>query len=120
MFPSYNLAVEYLAAYEKQWLLDSFRTLDESFLQKQGKNVEFEFLVIHAEGEPEHADLGHKVPKTRSKILKTCMLRCFWLYLKQAVTSLVPARHQEIIARAMADHDKDFAAFYDSLTAKLA
>merc|ERR1711871_1714081 len=37
----YNLAVEYLAAYEKQWLLDSFRALDKSFLQKQGKNVEF-------------------------------------------------------------------------------
>uniref|UniRef100_A0A7S0GZG2 Uncharacterized protein n=1 Tax=Amorphochlora amoebiformis TaxID=1561963 RepID=A0A7S0GZG2_9EUKA len=88
----YNLAVEYLAAYEKQWLLDSFRSLDEKFLKSQGRKVEWEFLEIHAEGEPEHADLGHK-----------------------AVTSFVPSHHQNILGQAMRDHDKDFAKFYNKL-----
>mmetsp|Transcript_20475 Transcript_20475/g.28768 ORF Transcript_20475/g.28768 Transcript_20475/m.28768 type:complete len:117 (+) Transcript_20475:1-351(+) len=89
----YNLAVEYLAAYEKQWLLDSFRALDKQFLADQGREVEWEFLEIHAEGEPEHADLGHK-----------------------AVTSFVPSHHQNILAKAMEDHDRDFAHFYDHLS----
>jgi len=89
----YNLAVEYLAAYEKQWLLDSFRALDSSVLQGEGKAVEWEFLEIHALGEPEHADLGH-----------------------QAVAAVVPDTHEETLRAAMLDHDRDFAEFYSQLT----
>eukprot|EP00958_Prasinococcus_capsulatus_P011334 scaffold1124_cov361-Prasinococcus_capsulatus_cf.AAC.15 len=35
----YNLAVEYLAAYEKGWMLDSFRALSDKTLAKNGRNV---------------------------------------------------------------------------------
>jgi hypothetical protein len=35
----YNLAIEYLADYEKTWALDSFRTFDKNVLQALGKKV---------------------------------------------------------------------------------
>mmetsp|Transcript_4518 Transcript_4518/g.16195 ORF Transcript_4518/g.16195 Transcript_4518/m.16195 type:complete len:335 (+) Transcript_4518:136-1140(+) len=88
----YNLAVEYLAAYEKGWMLDSFRALSDKTLAKNGRNVDWTFLEVHAEGEPEHADLGHN-----------------------AVTCLVPAAHEDILRQAMLDHDRDFAIFYNYL-----
>uniref|UniRef100_A0A7S0N812 Thiaminase-2/PQQC domain-containing protein n=1 Tax=Pyramimonas obovata TaxID=1411642 RepID=A0A7S0N812_9CHLO len=88
----YNLAVEYLAAYEKTWLLESFRTVDKNLLQKQGRDVEWLFLEVHALGEPEHADLGHK-----------------------AVAAFVPESHTPILREAMLAHDRDFAQFYHAL-----
>ncbi|KAK3271385.1 hypothetical protein CYMTET_20262 [Cymbomonas tetramitiformis] len=88
----YNLAVEYLAAYEKTWLLDSFRSLDQRFLQQQKRDVEWMFLEIHAIGEPEHAEIGH-----------------------QGVVNFVPKAHEEVLRRAMLDHDRDFAQFYNRL-----
>jgi len=47
---------------------------------------------VHAEGEAEHAAIGHS-----------------------AVVGFVPAQKQEILRRAMMDHDRDFAIFYDTL-----
>lgn len=88
----YNLAVEYLAAYEKGWLLDSFKTIDNKILKKRGHEQDYLFLEVHALGEPEHADLGHK-----------------------AVASFVPVSHTPVLREAMLAHDRDFAVFYNSL-----
>lgn len=88
----YNLAIEYLADYEKTWMLDSFRDLDSRVFKGLGKNVDWLFLEVHAEGEAEHAAIGHG-----------------------AVVSFVPARHAKILRRAMLDHDRDFSAFYNRL-----
>ena len=52
---------------------------------------------MHAEGEAEHAAIGHA-----------------------AVTSLVPAAHEALLRRAMLDHDRDFATFYNALADMLA
>jgi len=93
----YNLAIEYLADYEKTWMLDSFRALNDAVLSPAGRPLtEWLFLEVHAEGEAEHAALGHA-----------------------AVGALVPAAHEGILAAAMADHDRDFAAFYNAMAAML-
>lgn len=42
----YNLAIEYLADYEKRWMLESFRELDERFMQVQGCAVDWLFLKV--------------------------------------------------------------------------
>lgn len=43
----YNLAIEYLADYEKTWMLDSFRTLNEAVLKPQGRPLtEWIFLEV--------------------------------------------------------------------------
>ena len=55
----YNLAIEYLADYEKTWMLDSFRAFDNRVLSQQGREVEYLFLEVHAEHECEHAAIGH-------------------------------------------------------------
>ncbi|EFN57629.1 expressed protein [Chlorella variabilis] len=56
----YNLAIEYLADYEKTWMLDSFRALDARVLAPAGRPLtEWVFLEVHAEGEAEHAAIGH-------------------------------------------------------------
>lgn len=89
----YNLAVEYLAAYEKTWLLESFQKMDNRFLTAQGKSVDWLFLEVHAIGEPEHAELGH-----------------------DAVAAFVPESHKETLRTAMKAHDTDFADFYNALT----
>lgn len=47
---------------------------------------------VHAEGEAEHAAIGHN-----------------------AVVTYVPAGQEPILRRAMLDHDRDFAAFYNKL-----
>ena len=47
----YNLAIEYLADYEKTWMLDSFRALDGRIFAGLGKKVDWVFLEVHAEGE---------------------------------------------------------------------
>ena len=47
---------------------------------------------VHAEGEAEHAAIGHA-----------------------AVVGFVPSQKQEILRRAMMDHDRDFAVFYNAL-----
>lgn len=88
----YNLAVEYLAAYEKTWLLESFHTLDRNVLAAQGKVVDWLFLDVHATGEPEHAELGHA-----------------------SVAALVPASHTDVLREAMHAHDRDFAHYYNEL-----
>ena len=89
----YNLAIEYLADVEKTWMLDSFRALDASILAPAGRALtEWLFLEVHAEGEAEHAAIGHA-----------------------AVAALVPAVLEPLLARAAADHDRDFAAFYNGL-----
>ncbi len=53
-------------------------------------------LQVHAEGEAEHAALGHA-----------------------AVAGFVPAAHAGVLRRAMRDHDRDFAALYNHLAALL-
>eukprot|EP00775_Hariotina_reticulata_P005565 gene5565-5802_t len=85
----YNLAIEYLADYEKTWMLDTFRDLNERVLHK---DIDWIFLEVHAEGEAEHAAIGHN-----------------------AVLNLVPTEHIPILRKAMADHDRDFAAFYNRM-----
>ena len=47
---------------------------------------------VHAEGEAEHAALGHA-----------------------AVTGFAPAAAEATLSRAMRDHDRDFSAFYGRL-----
>jgi hypothetical protein len=42
----YNLAVEYMAAYEKTWLLESFIKIDNNFLKAQGREQEWMFLEV--------------------------------------------------------------------------
>ena len=49
-------------------------------------------MQVHAEGEAEHAALGHA-----------------------AVAGFVLAAHAGLLRRAMRDHDRDFAAFYNHL-----
>jgi hypothetical protein len=44
----YNLGIEYLADYEKRWMLDSFRKLDERFMKKQGCDVDWLFLEVRS------------------------------------------------------------------------
>ena len=43
----YNLAIEYLADYEKRWMLQSFRQLASGAIQR---DLAWLFLEIHAEG----------------------------------------------------------------------
>ncbi|KAL3145894.1 hypothetical protein ABBQ38_015262 [Trebouxia sp. C0009 RCD-2024] len=89
----YNLAIEYLADPEKTWMLESVKELDRRVLQPQCRALkEWLFLEIHAEGEAEHAAIGH-----------------------DAVLSFVPAEHESTLRRAMCDHDRDFSAFYNKL-----
>jgi len=88
----YNLAVEYLADPEKTWLLESFRKFDARVLAPLGRQPEYEFLVVHAEGEKEHADLGH-----------------------EAVALFCPAELEPVLRRAMRDHDRDLAEYYNGL-----
>uniref|UniRef100_A0A061RDK2 Iron-containing redox enzyme family protein n=1 Tax=Tetraselmis sp. GSL018 TaxID=582737 RepID=A0A061RDK2_9CHLO len=85
----YNLAIEYLADYEKTWMLDAFRELHGRVMNKE---LSWTFLEIHAEGEAEHAAIGHA-----------------------AVENLVPSSHVGLLRQAMRDHDRDFAAFYNAL-----
>lgn len=47
---------------------------------------------MHAEGEAEHAAIGHR-----------------------AVAGFVPAQNCHIVQKAMQDHDRDFAVFYNRL-----
>lgn len=47
---------------------------------------------VHAEGEAEHAAIGH-----------------------DAVVSFVPACQEGVLRRAIQDHDRDMAAFYNHL-----
>ena len=43
----YNLAIEYMADYEKTWMLDAFRTLNERVLAPQGRPLkEWVFLEV--------------------------------------------------------------------------
>lgn len=85
----YNLAIEYLADYEKTWMLDSFRALDEGL----GLGLkQWAFLEVHAEGEAEHAAIGHA-----------------------ATAALVDAPRAFLLRAAMRDHDADFARFYNVL-----
>lgn len=89
----YNLAIEYLADYEKTWMLDSFRALNDRVLSPAGRPLtEWVFLEVHAEGEAEHAAIGHA-----------------------AVAAFVPAVAEGELRRAMMDHDRDFAAFYNAM-----
>lgn len=45
----YNLAIEYLADYEKTWMLDSFRALNERVLAPAGRPLtEWIFLEVGA------------------------------------------------------------------------
>lgn len=89
----YNLAIEYLADYEKTWMLDSFRDLNARVV---GREIDWVFLEVHAEGEAEHAAIGHS-----------------------AVLNLVPAGAAPLLRRAMGDHDRDFAAFYNRVAEML-
>ncbi|GMH38085.1 hypothetical protein BSKO_05969 [Bryopsis sp. KO-2023] len=92
----YNLAIEYLAQWEKGTMLESFQTLDKKIFSKAGLDVEWTFLEVHAVDEVEHAEIGH-----------------------DAVLSFVPQNHMHIVKRAMHDHDKDFAVFYNKLASMI-
>ena len=98
----YNLAVEYLAHPEKTWLLDSFQRFNRERLENSKddglheRKVDWEFLEVHALGEKEHADIGH-----------------------EAVSIFVPEDHAHIVQKAMRDHDRDFAAYYNKLASIL-
>ena len=50
------------------------------------------WLQVHAEGEAEHAAIGHR-----------------------AVAGFVPASKAAIVRTAMQDHDRDFADFYNAM-----
>lgn len=54
-------------------------------------------MQVHAEGEAEHAAIGHR-----------------------AAASFVPKAHEGALRQAMLDHDRDFAAFYGALADMLA
>lgn len=90
----YNLAIEFLADFEKTWALDSFRKFDARVLCQDGRTsaVDYTFLKVHAEHECEHAAIGHA-----------------------AVVSLVPAEHEALLRKAMRDHDAEMATFYNAL-----
>lgn len=108
----YNLAIEYLADYEKTWMLDSFRDLlkpsgtstmnsSEESEAKAGalaqaglkkEQVDWVFLEVHAEGEAEHAAIGHS-----------------------AALAMVSGEDEGVLRRAMRDHDRDFAVFYNAM-----
>lgn len=93
----YNLAIEYLADVEKRLELEAFRHLDEHVLAPASRRLRaWEFLEVHAQGEAEHAAIGHA-----------------------AVCGLVPAAHAGLLHDAAEDHDRDFAVFYDALAAAL-
>lgn len=89
----YNLAIEFLADFEKRWMLDSFRDMHARYMASQGVQPDWLFLEVHAEDEKEHACIGH-----------------------EAVTSFVPAELQDTVARAMRNHDRDFAVFYNAMS----
>ena len=55
-----------------------------------------EILQVHAEGEAEHAAIGHS-----------------------AVAGFVPSSHTDIVRQAMRDHDRDFSVFYNALAKML-
>lgn len=89
----YNLAIEFLADFEKTWMLDSIKQLNARAMAPQGQGLtEWEFLEVHAEGEKEHAAIGH-----------------------DAVLYFVPAAHEPVLRQAMQDHDRDFAVFYNRM-----
>lgn len=46
----YNLAIEFLADYEKTWMLDSFKFLNNKIFLKLQKKIDWTFLEIHAIG----------------------------------------------------------------------
>ena len=54
--------------------------------------MHFNALQVHAEGEKEHAAIGHN-----------------------AVLHFVPAEHEGILRKAMRQHDQDFAVFYNRM-----
>jgi hypothetical protein len=88
----YNLAVEYLANPEKTWMLESFEKFDKKALAPLGRQIEYEFLVVHAIGEKEHANLGH-----------------------EATALFVPQSFESTVRQAMRDHDRDLATYYNHL-----
>jgi hypothetical protein len=53
------LAIEYLADYEKTWMLDSFRAFDARVLAPLGRKVDWLFLEVHAEGKPRPGRVAH-------------------------------------------------------------
>lgn len=74
-------------------MLDSFRALNDRVLAPAGRPLtEWVFLEVHAEGEAEHAAIGH-----------------------EAVASFAPAAQEGVLRRAIRDHDRDMAAFYNHL-----
>lgn len=46
----YNLAVEYVAAYEKTWMLEAFQRLNERVFAKEGKTLDWVFLEASTHG----------------------------------------------------------------------
>ena len=77
-------------------MLDSFRELNRRVLAPAGREVEWLFLDVHADGEPEHADLGHA-----------------------AVAAFAPECFKDAVRQGIRDHDTDFSAFYHCLTEML-
>ena len=44
----YNLAIEFMADYEKRWMLESFRALDGQLFAPQGHDVDWLFLEVRS------------------------------------------------------------------------
>ncbi len=54
----YNLAIEYLADYEKTWMLDSFRELNQRVLEPAGRPLtEWIFLEVSSRAGSMHHSL---------------------------------------------------------------
>jgi hypothetical protein len=85
-----RMQIEYLADYEKRWMLESFRELDDKIFAPAGRTVDWVFLEVRHSAE----DRSH--PRTRDKRARTCyelpllFLRC----LRQGVEfELAAQRH---------------------------
>lgn len=69
----YNLAIEYLADYEKTWMLDSFRDVNSRVLSK---NIDWIFLEVGWLTDWRLRGGGHLVtlhPATASEIHRSCV-----------------------------------------------
>lgn len=132
----YNLSVEYVAAYEKTWMLEAFQRLNERVFAKEGKTLDWVFLEVR-----QGATAGYCGARKRPRPWPACR-RVMPVAVGEAlprhsfcpeqvhaigepmhaelghkaVTDLVPAEHVAILRKGMHDHDRDMAKFYDRLT----
>lgn len=74
----YNLAIEYLADYEKTWMLDSFRFLDSTVIAPQGRRLtEWLFLEVCASFVSKQSLLCHQQSEPSLDSKTFCI---FWIF----------------------------------------